>query len=452
MAIYFPRSPSVPEEIFFEILKFVHPGAIWLFCRRVSGSWKHHVDENIERFYKFHVGTVKSERQRANEICASGETIGHLVQRLQADSLYVEIRWVHSDGDAIPHSSSLALRFKAIELSPPPSAETTDQGIQWDGNITFEMEVKDVMVYGNEFAVNRIEHFIFPGFVPSDRRDENPAAAPSDDLKLGTHTLQFDVYGVTYTVHQFSSIRGLAIDHITVPLRSLLVFRSPHIVSTDISGSGSQAKLQYLSPLFSTVEEERELLPENVLVRRQREENEKWEEGMKPLCEHCAINPLDRWCEMWRCEVCCWREGVCTAHLAQERGSLGKRRKLLRRLTKAIVQEDEFVGAVVQEEEPWGTGEGQESWGMDFRNLGGTTLLDGDDIMDTFGQERLWLSKGYDVSTPPIFAFDEYFNVTGDVSRDDLDMDPIVRTQSAALRTERQWSRGCINRPASCCF
>ena len=450
MTLYFPRSPSVPEEIFFEILKFVHPGAIWLFCRRVSRAWRHHVDGNIERFYKFHVGVVKWERERVNQICASGEPWGHLVQRLQADSLYVEIRWVHAWGDALPHASSLALRFKEIELPP---GETTALGLPWDGKVTFEMEMPDTVTFGSHFAVIRIEHFIFPGFAPS-RKDDCPAE--SEYLKPGTHTLQFDDYLVTYTLHftvfsNHSSIGCLTIDRISVPLRSLLVFPTPHLVSTDISGSGSHAKLQYLSPLFSTVEEERELLPENVLARRQREEHEKWREGMKPLCEHCAVNPLDRWCEMWRCDVCCWREGVCIAHLAQERGSLGKRRNLTRMLKDVVAHED-YVDTVVEEGEAWGEGEGegQESLGMDFRDLSGQTLHDDDGILDRFGQERLWLSKGYDVSTPPIFDFDEHFNVGEGVSNDDAYMDPIIRTQSAAPTTERQL--GCKIRRASCCF
>src|SRR5277367_477262 len=331
MTIYFPCSPSVPEEIFFEILKFVHPGAIWLFCRRVSRSWRGHVDVNIERFYKFHVGVVKFERDRVGKICESGEPSGHLVQRLQADSLYVEIRWtdLHREG-GYRSESSVVLRFKEIELPAPDWKR--DLRVRWDERVTFEPDSKDIAVYGDVFSFSRIEHFMFPGFAPS-QPPEQYQRHGLDLSKLGTHSLQFGEYLITYTLNYisnfFSDTRGLTINQVSVPIRSLLRFPIPHIVSTEISASGSHAKLRCMSPLFNTVDEERELLPENVLARRQKEEYEKWRDGMKPLCGICEINPLDKWCENYRCEGCCRREIVCFAHLADRRGkrAMGTRKR-----------------------------------------------------------------------------------------------------------------------------
>src|SRR6202035_1469948 len=113
---YFPRTPTftdVPEEVFVSILKYLHPGATWLFCRQVSKSWKVHVDCNIERYIKHYNCLLASERAR---VIQSGETSDHLVQQLQADSLYVEVRWTQFPGDVVEKSSSLVLRFKEVEL------------------------------------------------------------------------------------------------------------------------------------------------------------------------------------------------------------------------------------------------------------------------------------------------------------------------------------------------
>ena len=449
MTIYFPCSPSVPEEIFFEILKFVHPGAIWLFCRRVSRAWKGHVDVNIERFYKFHVGVVKFERERVGKICESGEPSGHLVQRLQADSLYVEIQWTDINGDEARNSeSSVVLRFKEIELPAPD--RTRDLRVQWDDRITFEPESKDIAVYGDALSFIRIEHFMFPGFAPAHPAKHQPRYW-LDFRKLGTHNLQFDDYLITYTLHYISNVfhstRGLTINQVSVPIRSLLRFQTPHIVSTEISASGSHVKLRCMSPLFSTVDEERELLPENVLARRQKEEYEKWRDGMKPLCGICEINPLDKWCENYRCEVCCRREIVCFAHLDKRRG---KREMKIRK--QEGMSEVEFVGAV-EDMGSWGEAEGQESWGRGSRDVSEETLVEEGGTHDVLGEEAMWLLKGYDVSTPPLFdLFDERDNTPANASNDDIAVDTLTRPQSASSITECQWSRESKVRPVSCSF
>ena len=405
MSIYFPCFPSVPEEIIFEILKFIHPGAIWLFCRRVSRTWKSHVDANIERFYKFHVDAVKFERERANRICGSEESCGHLVQRLQADSLYVEIRWLQYGQGTTSSLSSLSLQFKGIEL-PPPTGKR-DLGAQWDERVTFEPELKEVMVYGSEFWLSRIEDFVFPGFAPSTSTKEQHTL--SDVLKDGTHTIQYGNYLVTYTIRLFGpgSTCGLAINKISVPMRSLLLFRVPYLVATKISGSGSDAKLRYLSPLFNTVEEEGELLPENVFARQHREEDEKWREVL--LCEICGVNPLDCQCEMLRCEVCCWREGVCLRHLAHDGRGLAVTREISRRVRAELrrgerrVAIEESLGVDVEEAGSWAGGRGHENRGSNVVELSAETLVDGDGSTDLSGDRSMWLLKGYDVSTPPVF-------------------------------------------------
>ena len=289
---YFPRPPTfadVPEEVFVSILKYLHPGATWLFCRQVSKSWKVHVDCNIERYIKHHNCLLASERARVEELCQSGETSDHSVQRLQADSLYVEVRWNQFPGDIEEKSSSLVLRFKEVEL--PMDVGVRDSNLDnWGEKVTFMTE-ENLSVYGHALSILRIDHFMFPGFSPAapDQR------TMSDPFKMGTHWVNYGAYNVEYTLSRidgFNDFSALSIHSITVPVCSLMTFSTPHVIGTEMVLSGSRCELQDTS-LFNTIADERLFLPESVLAERQREECQQRNMSVKPLCEMSFINPLE---------------------------------------------------------------------------------------------------------------------------------------------------------------
>jgi hypothetical protein len=350
---YFPRpsaSPDIPEEVFFSILEYLHPGATWLFCRQVSKSWKVHVDCNIERYINHYNCLLASERAKVEELCQSGERTDHLVQRLQADSIYVEVRWNQFPGDVEEKSSSLVLRFKEVELPLDNGVRDLDK---WDERVTFMAE-ENLSIYGHALSILRIEHFMFPGFSP---------AAPdhttmSDPFRVGTHCVNFGQYNVEYSLSPIDvGFSALSIHSITVPVRSLMTFSTPHVVGTEMVLSGSLCRLRYTSPLFNTIVDERQFLPENILAERKRDEYQRWKTSMKPLCEMCFMNPLDRWCQMFGCEVCCSRMGSCVGHLIGPRGLQQRKQKAL---------EFEALPEIVtpgMELASWGVGEGQENWG-----------------------------------------------------------------------------------------
>jgi hypothetical protein len=348
---YFPRPPTsadIPEEVFFSILKYVHPGATWLFCRQVSKSWKVHVDCNIERYIKHYNCLMASDRAEVEELCQSGERTDHLVQRLQADSLYVEVRW--NLGVVEEKSSSLVLRFKEVGL--PMDVGVRDS---WDEKVTFTAE-ENLSVYGHTLSILRIQHFMFPGFSPATQDHKTM----SDPFKIGTHWVKFGEYNVEYTLSRIDGFNGfsaLSIHSIVVPVRSLMTFATPHVVGTEMVLSGSQCKLRYTSPLFNTIDDERLFLPENILAERKRDEYQRWKMSMKPLCEMCSINPLDRWCEMYGCEVCCSRNGGCLSHLIGPRALRERKQKALEFETLPEIHTPGMELAT------WGEGEGQEHWG-----------------------------------------------------------------------------------------
>ena len=154
---------------------------------------------------------------------------------------------------------------------------------------------------------------------------------------------------------------------------------------------------------------------------------------MKRLCGICEINPLDRWCENFRCEVCCRREIVCFAHLDKRRG---KRTMKIRK--QEGMGEVDFV-KVVEETGGWGEAEGQERWWRDSWDVGEETLVEEGGTHDVLGEESMWLLKGYDVSTPPLFdLFDDGDNTPVYASNDDTALDTVPRPQSASSITECQ--------------
>lgn len=289
---YFPHLPNstdVPEEVFFGILKYLHPGATWLFCRRVSRSWKVHVDCNIERYIKHHASVLASEPTRLKWIGCFGVGCGHLIEQL-ADSLSVEVRW--AECRSWSHLSSLTLRFKEIEL---PSNDGERDSDKWDEKITFEGE--SLAVYGSELSISRINHFMFPAFSPAIPEE----MSMSEPLKVGTHRVNVGDYDVEYTLtplpNDLSGVSALQIHTIMIPVRSIMTFSTPHtLYKRSKVLSGSTSKVCYLNP--SSV-----LSPRNaaffrripLLIVRRKDTNGAWSQSVR-----CAA-----WTLPWMSVVSC---------------------------------------------------------------------------------------------------------------------------------------------------
>jgi hypothetical protein len=108
---------------------------------------------------------------------------------------------------------------------------------------------------------------------------------------------------------------------------------------------------------------------------------------------------------------------------------------------------------VVEDTGGWGEAEGQENWGRDGRDVSEETLVERGGAHDVLGEESMWLLKGYDVSTHPLFdLFDEGDKTPANASNDDTAVDTVTRPQSAGSITECQWSRESKVRPVSCSF
>jgi len=100
---------------------------------------------------------------------------------------------------------------------------------------------------------------------------------------------------------------------------------------------------------------------------------------------------------------------------------------------------DVNFGGVVEDTGGWGEAEEQERWGRDSRDVREETLVE-IGTHDVLGEESMWLLKGYDVSTPPLFdLFDEGDNTPANASNNDTAVDTVTRPQSASSITECQW-------------
>jgi hypothetical protein len=373
---YFPRpsNSNIPEEVFFSILKYIQPGALWLFARLVSRIWKVHVDANIERYIKFHASVLKAEREKVDQIYLSGKESFHLQRWAQADSLYVQVQWKPFARDLEWRTSCLVLRLSGIDV-PIDTTVRDMTAEQWTERVTFSAE-HEMIVYGEVLDILRIEHFMFPGFTP-----ETTFHRPTfTRFKIGSHVTTFNEYQIHYTIyrHVHPNTFGLSIHSISLPVFNLMTFSVPHVVPSEITFYGSTCKLRYTSPLFNTIQDELVSLPEKILAERQRNEHQRWKESMKPLCEESALGPLDRWCQMTLCELCCSRQGGCIAHLARSQGE---------RVPRQTAVVDPLAGE-------GGDVEKQDVWGNDVSVSGSEsdTLVDVDtSFLDRYGWEYKWM-------------------------------------------------------------
>lgn len=346
----------------------------------MSTAWKTHIDVNIERYFKAYATRLKSERDRTVQICRSGLKEDRLVQTLSADSLYVEIRWTKGEWDQHSLRSSLVLRFKSIEI-PSPGAQRDLRLDKWDEKVTFAAE-ENVMIYGYSLSIHTIEHFLFPGFTPA----TEPPQISSEPLRYGKHTGTFGNYIVEYTLVPFENMSAISIDVITVPLRHLMTFSTPHLIGTELVFTGSSYRVRRASPLFNTFEDELQLLADNVFAQRRHEEYERWKLNAEHFYGNSYVDYLDRRREMMICQECC-REGTCIAHFAEK-----QRKSTSRRMNSAPPE----VPAFVEEIDSWDIAEGLEKLGRESI----AHLSDNDTLVEFEGSSRgLWGYGEYEWSS-----------------------------------------------------
>jgi hypothetical protein len=239
---YFPeveKATSFPEELFFEVLKHLHPGAIWLFCRRVSRSWKLHVDCNIERYYKHYTLVLKNEReerkrdrQRERKQYKSDKYIESpyvVNMNPESDTLRVEVKWrMNHQFESL---SYILLRARDIEVSRSGRDLSRDP---WEETVVFAQDEK-VSIFGSQMAISDIRSFMFPGLQPEKQPD--PLGSPDyrkspPPLQVGSRTMKIGDYEVGYS---FKPILGgthaLTIETISIPFRLLMLFSTRHIIS-----------------------------------------------------------------------------------------------------------------------------------------------------------------------------------------------------------------------------
>lgn len=323
---------------------------------------------------------LKTEREKVDQIYLSGKESFHLQRWAQADSLCVQVQWKQFTRDLEWRTSCLVLRLSRIDV--PIDTTLRDMTAEkWKERVTFSAE-HEMIVYGEDLEILRIEHFMFPGFTP-----EITFHRPTfTQFKIGSHVTMFNEYQIHYTIyrHVHPNTFGLSIHSISLPVFNLMTFPVPHFVPSEIIFYGSTCKLRYTSPLFNTIQDEIISLPEKILAERQRNEHQRWKQSMKPLCEECALEPLDRWCQMTLCELCCSRQGGCIAHLAKSQG-------------KTVPRQTATVNPIVLSDVTGegGDGEKQDMWGNDVSVSGiseSDTLVDVDtSFLDRYGWEYKWM-------------------------------------------------------------
>lgn len=337
---------------------------------------------------------LKADRQFIDEDYNSGVERFHLQRWTQADSLLVEVGWKQFAREVDWKSSSVVLRFERVDV-PMAMGVREMSSDKWVERVTFTAE-ENMTVYGEDLAIFRIENFMFPGFTPE--TSMTPSLSPA--LQVGTHTTMFNEYEIQYSIFHYNNTYGLSIHSISLPVRNLMLFSVPHLVGSEVIFSDSTAKIRYTSPLFNTIIDELLSLPSSILAERQRDDYSRWKDSMKPLCEICALEPLDRYCEMTLCEVCCSRQGGCISHLAKAHGKKVPRRK--------VVEVPVVLPDVAEGE--WGDADGQEAWGKDLTasNLSESETLADDNMATSFlkmyGWEYQWMFEEAVIIPPPMHS------------------------------------------------
>jgi hypothetical protein len=251
---YFPQSTGIPEELFNSILSYLHPGAVWLFCRGVSRTWKNHVDANIERYIHRYATIAQRNRIPPHEVKFEWDGGRHVPVGLELGTLYVEIVGRQDGRDEI-ESCFVMLKFKKIDLP------TNGRGSHDTAKITFETENNaGPMIWddASRLEILKIDNFMFPGFQP---RASVLGVIACD--KPGTHNAHWGHYEVKYTCAPAfvpHKMLALTIHQITIPVCHVLKFEERHVARRRpwaLLPEWSEWR-EYVSPIFARPEEERE--------------------------------------------------------------------------------------------------------------------------------------------------------------------------------------------------
>jgi len=213
--------------------------------------------------------------------------------------LYVKVMWAPEVERHPSFSSSLVLRLDSIDIPK-------DEGIRdlsrdpWDGNMIFKPE-EYIMVYGYQFQLNMIEDFMFPGFHPTKERNFNTCL----DGSGGSGVTEFRGYQVKYTIRVFGDYNTASIDEILVPIRSIMTFTNPRVVTTH-----RQLETTRCSSLFNTEADERRFKSDHRrpdLTTR-----------AKALCRICSSVVVETRFGNDHCFKCCLlKDGICLKHVGE---------------------------------------------------------------------------------------------------------------------------------------
>ena len=252
---YFPdfSRTKIPEEVFFEILKHLHPGAIWLFCRHVSRDWKVHIDSNVERYYKYYYLTPKSERSKFKGMVQFGHYQQSASEEPESDSLCVSIKWdLNFSGRG--NLSYLLLKVRGIETLEGRKSKVLTTN-EWDENVVFTSE-QEVPVFGAWMYIYEIRHLMFPGFERNKRVLMSPFEARElfKRLRTGSHTIKIGDYQVQFTLGgPIAGVKTITIETVSIPFRTLMLCLTRHIVCATRIFSKSDVDLQLSLPLIRKV-------------------------------------------------------------------------------------------------------------------------------------------------------------------------------------------------------
>jgi len=207
---YFPISQShVPEEVFANVLQYIHPGALWLFGRLVSREWRYHIESNIRRYIELYTRSLVGEERVSAATVSCTWIHSRYVPRdpLDVDSLFILV----GSHDRV---QSLTV-FQVLRMTNVDKSRDI---------VSFSPESNVVPIYGYGLYLLDIENFMFPGF-----HNRNPLLSPAK-LALGTNSVQFGDYDVRYTYRAVDFALELTILEVRISVEKLMRFSGGRVV------------------------------------------------------------------------------------------------------------------------------------------------------------------------------------------------------------------------------
>ena len=237
----------------------------------------------------------------------SDSPLGGFGARLHADAIVVEIGWTFGADDHF-NVLPLALRFKSAEFGKP--------GEKLGGIVTFAAEAEG-WVHGTCLSIEKITPVLYSGFADSPGYPVyRPPPVPLTSIlnvktccKVANHSICFGGVEIDFRFFVFNGISAIHIDAVRVPIRHLFLFRNPKIAIKSVE---SVFTTRLLSPIFNWPSDERRMQVEEIIAGRKIIRLLNW-------CEVCMVARRDVGCEMNRCMICCFRDGVCRRHLTMRR-------------------------------------------------------------------------------------------------------------------------------------